>query len=383
MYRREPESSQRVAFFLPDLHGGGAERVVLSLCRYFISEDIQVDLVLARARGTLIAKIPNRVRVIDLAPKLPLPTRAGFALGALFGLVRYLRREPPTVMAASLTGANLVALIAHSLVGAATRLVLREANTCDNLPNALTRRLVRKLYSRADTIIAVSQGVRDDLINQLGVRDDQVRVIYNPVDIDEIRHLAKEKISETWFAPKNPPVVLGIGRLVPQKDFATLLRAVAVIRRTQKVRLILLGEGPLQPSLQRLASELGMSDDFAMPGFVTNPYAYMRRAAVVVLSSRWEGMPNVLIQALSIGAPLVSTDCHSGPREILDGGRFGWLVPVNDPASLADAVSKSIAGENPADAEARIKRARCFSLDKIAGQYLEVLLPGVRNDCYD
>lgn len=365
----------RLAFFLPDLHGGGAERVVLNLCRAFLAEGMAVDLLLARAAGTLLGEVPAGVRMIDLSPGLRLPTRAGLALDALLGLLRYLRREPPQALLTSLTGANLVALLAHRLARSRTRLVLREANTAANLRGPLTRRCVRALYPAAHAVIAVSQGVGDDLVNLFGVAAGRVRVIPNPVDIAAIRRLAAEDPREPWFAPGQPPVILGVGRLAAQKDFATLLQAFAAVRRERPCRLILLGEGPLRADLEALAATLGVRADVALPGFVANPYAYMRRAAVFVLSSRWEGMPNALIQALASGVPLVATDCHSGPREVLDEGRYGWLVPVGDAAALGTAIVRAISGENPAGTTARLERAQVFSLESIAPLYLDALLP--------
>ena len=375
MAEHPADGGTRLAFFLPDLHGGGAERVVLSLCRRFVAEGIAVDLLLARATGALLGEVPQGVHVIDLGLRLRLPTRTGLALGAFAGLVRYLRSTPPTALAASLTGANLVAIAARRAAGGHTRLVLREANTAANLRGPLTRRWVRVLYPAADAVIAVSEGVREDLVNLLGLPAQQVRVIYNPVDIGEIHRLADEDPHQPWFGPGAPPVILGVGRLAPQKDFASLLQAFAAVRQTRPARLMLLGEGPLRAELEHLAAGLGIAADVAMPGFVANPYAYLRRAAAFVLCSRWEGMPNVLIQALASGPPVVATDCHSGPREILDGGRYGRLVPVGDVQALADAISSTLDGDEPCDAAARVERAQCFSLDEIAPRYLDALLP--------
>lgn len=375
MAERQQDKQTRLGFFLPDLHGGGAEGVVLQLCRHFAAHGLAVDLLLARAAGALLGEVPEGVRIVDLAPRLTLPTRAGLALGALLGLIRYLRREPPEVLAASLTGANLVALAARRVSRSSFRLVLREANTADNLRGGFMRRCVRVLYPGADAVIAVSQGVRDDLVKQLGVAAEKVRVIPNPVDIAEIRRLGEETPDEPWLGPGAPPVILGVGRLVPQKDFATLLHAFALVRRERQARLMLLGEGALRGELERLAAKLGVATDVALPGFVANPYAYLHRAAVFVLSSRWEGMPNVLIQALASGTPVVATDCHSGPREILDGGRFGRLVPVGDAEGLAAAITATLDGDQTRQTAQRLERAEEFSLEAIAPQYLAVLNP--------
>jgi glycosyltransferase involved in cell wall biosynthesis len=199
-------------------------------------------------------------------------------------------------------------------------------------------------YPWADGIIAVSQGVADDLGQITRLSSDRIQVIYNPIVLPELFTLAQEPVEHPWFKPGEPPVILGVGRLHPQKDFPTLIRAFAEVRKVQQARLMILGDGPERQALTTLVSELGLIEDVAFPGFVQNPYAYMSKAAVFVLSSAWEGLGNVLVEAMAIGTPVVSTNCESGPGEILDGGKYGRLVPVGDSRAIAQAITSVLAG---------------------------------------
>lgn len=197
---------------------------------------------------------------------------------------------------------------------------------------------VKLFYPWADGFVAVSQGVADDLRRFAQLPEVKVHTIYNPVVTDELLASAARTPEHPWLAPGEPPVILGVGRLVGQKDFATLVRAFALVRRTRSAKLIILGEGDKRPELEALVTELGLSDEVSLPGFVDNPFAYMARADTFVLSSRHEGLPGVLIQAMACGCKVVSTDCPSGPREILNNGSLGALVPVGDAGALAEAI---------------------------------------------
>jgi glycosyltransferase involved in cell wall biosynthesis len=199
----------------------------------------------------------------------------------------------------------------------------------------------------------------------------KVHVIYNPVVSPELYEKADAPLEHPWFRSNQPPVILGVGRHRPQKGFDTLLRAFARVRQETPARLVILGEGPERPNLERLASELGVAADVDMPGFDPNPFRYMRRAGVFVLSSRYEGLPNVLIQALACGCPVVSTDCPSGPSEILDGGRYGALVPVDDVEAMAGAIVRALLGQVAPAPSAWLEQ---FRVEVVAEQYLRVML---------
>ena len=341
----------KIALFLPNLVGGGAERVMLTLAGRLAASESElcrrgyaVDLVLASASGPYLSQIPAGVRLVDLG--------ASRTLLSLPALARYLRRERPAVLLSALDHANIVALWAKRIARVPTQIVItihntvsQEMRSAKTLRHRLTLPLARVFFSWAEGIVAVSHGAADDLSRTLGLPRERIQVIYNPVVSEALLEKSRQPLAHPWFAPGAPPVVLSVGRLNAQKDFPTLLRAFAQVRRGQNVRLLILGEGEERGRLEALARELDLGDDVSFPGFVDNPFAYMRRASLYVLSSRFEGLPTVLVEALACGCPVVSTDCPSGPSEILDGGRYGPLVPVGDAPALACAVSSALAAE--------------------------------------
>lgn len=373
MAKKAPfQSKPRLALFLPSLEGGGVRRVMVNLARGFSAAGTTVDMVLARAKGSYLAQLPPAVRVIDL--------HTDRVAHALPGLARYLRRERPAALLTAMEHAGLVALGARRLSGVAVRVVVSAhtiySQETRHFPHRRNRFLVpflvRRLYPRAGAIVAVSNGVAGDLARAAGLPRERIRVIPNPVITPELLVQMREPLEHPWFAPGEPPVVLSVGRLTAEKDFPLLLEAFVLLRRGgRRARLIMLGEGPERAKLEALIARSGLVAEIALPGFVANPYPYLVRAAVVALSSRWEGFGNVLVEALAAGAPVVSTDCPSGPAEILDGGRYGRLTPVGDAAALAAALSDTL--DAPPEPALLRQRSRDFTLERILPLYREVL----------
>jgi glycosyltransferase involved in cell wall biosynthesis len=363
------KGDRAIAFFLPSLCGGGAERVTVNLAKTIAERGYSVDLVLVEAEGVFLNELSSAVRVVDL--------HALRVLRSLVPLAGYLRRERPRVLVSSMGHANLVALWAGRLAGNVTPIIVTEHNTLSQeagrqqrLRGWLWPRLLGWFYPWAARVVAVSRGAADDLSRTSGLPRERVEVVYNPVITPEMMALARERSDHPWFTPGQPPVVLGVGRLTPQKDFGTLVRAFAEVRRSRPARLIILGEGEERPALEALARELAVSDDVLLPGFQANALAYMVGAAVFALSSAWEGLPTVLIEALVAGTHVVSTDCPSGPREILQEGRLGALVPVGDPSALAAAILDALARpRHVAPLEALIPYTRDAAVD----HYLRVI----------
>ncbi|HEY9651411.1 MAG TPA: glycosyltransferase, partial [Coleofasciculaceae cyanobacterium] len=317
-----------LAIFLTSLDGGGAERVLVNLARGFAEQSLSVDLVLVKAEGSFLSLVPPEVRVVNL--------NANRLLASLPSLVRYLKENRPTAMLSALEDSNIVALWSRFLAGVSTRLVVsvhntlsRESQHSTEIKRRISPYLARWFYSSADAIVTVSQGAADDLVG-LGFSPEEIQVIYNPVVTPELFEKVTEPLDHPWFEPSSPPVILGVGRLEKQKDFPTLIRAFALVQQQRPARLMLLGEGKERPYLEALVQELGIEEHVALPGFVDNPYAYMGKSAVFVLSSLFEGLPTVLIEAMAGGTRLVSTDCESGPAEILSNGQYGKLVRVGD-----------------------------------------------------
>jgi glycosyltransferase involved in cell wall biosynthesis len=339
------------------------------LAQAFALRGAETDLVVMRASGPYLSLLPPNVRVIDL--------RASRAAVAVPALARYLRRNKPFTLLSTLTHANVAAVAASVISQARTRVFVREANylsVAARHDTTFRRRLLplvaRWLYPRSSSVIAVSNAVADDL-SSCGIPRERIRVIHNPVPCAELRRLATEPLADPWFAPGMPPVILAVGRLSPQKDYPNLLRAFALLRRQHDCRLLILGEGEERPTLQRLVEELGITADVRMPGFAENPFPFMANAAMLVLASAWEGLPNVLLQACVLGCPVVSTDCPGGSREILEGGRLGALVPVGDSSALADALAHTLAA--PVDRAALRARGEAFDTSVIAQQYWDLL----------
>lgn len=401
---RAMEVAKRIAVLLPSLAGGGAERSMLNLIGVFLQQGREVDLLLFRREGQYLDSVPDGARVIELAAGSALRGRwlavqaDPSGIGALLrpvllarktdgdlrhiaSLARYLREQPPDVLLSAMTYTNLVALWARSLARVPVPVVISERISLSHhiesksAKNAWRWRhllpAVSHTYASADGIVVVSNSVADDLAANTRLERSAIRTIYNPVVDGKLRAMAAEPLDHPWFGPDAPPVVLGVGRLIPQKDFPTLLRAFAILSARCRARLVILGEGRLRTELESLARELGVESHLDLPGFAENPYRYMSRAGVFALSSIYEGLPGVLIQALACACPVVSTDCPGGSAEILDGGRVGRLVPMQDAAALADALHDTL--NDPPSAQDLEERATCFSVQHTSAEYLDYL----------
>lgn len=362
---REPH----VALFVPTLGGGGAERVMLTLANGFAARGVRVDLVLVRATGALLSEVPPSVRVVDLG--------AGRVITSLPRLVAYLRRERPTTLLSTLNTANVVAVWASRLAATATRSVVRQASHVSwdigqtpQPSRMVLRSLVRSAYPRADVVVAVSAGVANDLVRTVHVPPERIRTLPSPLLSADIHMKAAAPPEHPWLVDQTVPVVLGAGRLSAEKGFATLIRAFAAARRTRPCRLVILGEGPDRPRLETLAAELGIEADIALPGFLANPFAYMARARVFVLSSATEGLPGVLIHALACGARVIATDCDPGVRELLGNGEFGLTVAVGDVDGMARAILTALDLPRQAPPESVIAQ---FTDARAVEGYLRVL----------
>jgi glycosyltransferase involved in cell wall biosynthesis len=371
MTRAAATANVDLALFLPALSGGGAERITLLLADGFVARGLRVDLVLGVHEGPYLDQIPAGVRVVTLGSTKP--------LGKLMRLSRYLREARPPALLSALDNINL-STAARNLAGVPTRVVLGVHNTMSRdmqsvagMKAAVRRFALRATYRWADGIVAVSHGVARDLAAYTGLPESRLSVIYNPVVTNQLTTLARGEVAHPWANDPQIPLVLAVGRLVPQKDFATLLRAFALVRRRcgGRSRLAILGEGAERAPLESLARQLGLIEDVAFCGFVANPYAWMAKSRLVVASSKWEGLPTVLIEAMATGTPVVSTDCPSGPHEILDGGTFGTLVPVGNADALADAITAALGTAN--DPARLQRRAQTFSVDSAVDAYLQTL----------
>jgi glycosyltransferase involved in cell wall biosynthesis len=436
-------SRKKIALVMHGFSGGGMERSMLRLASGFLARGHVVEFVVKKRHGELADQIPDGIAVHEIGHDLSFPpknrattklqklirrtkkqirrARRGVRnvplrnqllraeplswrlfvtpdvkalrsldrLESLPGLVNYLKRERPNALLAAEPHYNAMAVLARRVASLPARVVLSERVQ----PSMRERRwgpwrhpylkdFLRRVYLASDAIVAVSDGVADDLAICSGIPRDRITTVYNPIVGPDIAMLAQETVPESFFDPGMPPVILAVGRLDPQKDYPTLLRAFARLRERREARLVILGathrlRTAYRQEIVDLAAELGVGDDLVLAGYRDNPFAYMARARVFVLSSTHEGLPGVLIQALACGCPSVSTDCPSGPREILDDGRYGALVPVGDDAALAVAIGETL--DNPIESSVLKARADAFSVDHAVDSYLRLLLmPGAK-----
>ncbi|WP_318570834.1 glycosyltransferase [Salinigranum marinum] len=358
----------RLAFFIPTMNLGGAQQVTVTIANGLAARGYAVDLVLARAVGPLLDRVDDAVGVVDLETP---PISGVGVLAAVPALRRYLRRQRPDVLFAAMMNANVVGVLTHALAGVETRLVLTEHNTFGVRPglrDRVTAGLATVLYPRADRVVGVSRGVADSVVAGTNVDAERVSVLYNPIDVKAIRAAAAEPLAGAAAEAMAGDIVFTVGRLAAAKDHATLLRAFQrVHERRPEIRLVVAGVGPKRAELESLADDLGLANAVTFVGFVDNAYAYMAAASVFVLSSKHEGLPTVLLEALACETPIVSTDCPSGPREILADGRYGRLVPVGDDVALAEAIVERL--DVPTPAAALGTRAADFSLDAVLSEY--------------
>lgn len=359
----------KIAIYFPSLHGGGAERAMLNLAGGIKDEGFDVDIILVSAEGVYKHIVPKGVNIIDL--------KASGVMASLPKLCRYLKENRPVAMLSTPVHANIAAILAQKITRVPTRIIIREAITPSQ--SALYSRkkiapviffLMKLLYRHADEVVAVSRGVAHDLVSFVGLRPDKINIIYNPVVTKEMLSQADEPIEHPWLKNKSGPVIITAGRMNRQKDHPTLIKAFNLIQKTCNAKLIILGEGQERKNLANLVENLGLQGVVDLPGFVENPFSYFKNSSVFVLSSLHEGLPNALIQAMMLGVPVVSTDCQSGPREILKDGRLGILVPIQNEKAMADAILLALQQK----VTNRLETGSEFHLEYSTNAYLDVLL---------
>ena len=360
-------AQRHVVLYVPDLSVGGAERAALNLLEALPGPDLRVTLLLNRRRGPLMNTLPDTAQVRSLD--------AHRTIAALPRLTAFLRRERPDVLISYLAFNNIVAVWANYLAGRPTKVIASHHVTTSNVKSGswkhnLVPALYRVTLPWADHIVAVSKGVASGLSQILHGRGS-LSIIHNPIITPAYRELAAAPLDHPWFGPGQPPLVLGVGRLVPQKNFELLINAFAEVAAKSSARLALLGDGPLKADLQQQIDRLGLSDRAAILPVDLNPWRYMSRASVLVLSSLFEGFGNVLVEAMATGTPVVSVDCPDGPADILGQGKWGRLVPSGDAKALAAAIMETLA--DPGDPQPRRARALEYSAQSIAMRYRDLI----------
>lgn len=354
----------QIALYIQDLRGGGGERNVARLARGLAERGEAVDVVVQERTGPFFSELPESARVIDLGGRRTarsIPT-----------LSRYIASERPRALVANHTHCNVAAILANEMARPRVRLIVVERNNFKR-NFAAKRGLVRlayasapHLYRRSNLIACVSDDMRKSLIAATGLDPRRVVTLYNPVlDDAAFTDAPRAPVADTR------PLILGVGRLAPQKNFKMLIHAFARVRAVRDARLVILGEGDLRGELEREIERLGLRDDVELPGFAANAAGWMRQADVFALSSDWEGLPTVLIEAMACGPALVATDCETGPREVLEGGEHGWLTPVGDVEAFAAALNQAL--DRPGDAQVRKAQARKFGVGRAVDAYLRAI----------
>jgi glycosyltransferase involved in cell wall biosynthesis len=389
--------------FMQEYAGGGVEGLILQLADAFVTRGHEVDVLIARLgdlqpqqlpAGVRLVKLQRSSRWVSFARMLASdPGGAGALLPVMRrrkppwifryvpDLARYLRSVKPRVVLSAYTPTNIAAAWAHRQSGDGIRLVVSEHSVLSEIIRRARRRhwqhypgLVLRSYARADAVVAVSKAVAADLAETTGIPRERITTIYNPIVTRDLQRKASLPVDHPWFSSNQPPVLLAAGRLSREKDFPTLIKAFAGVRSVRRCRLVILGEGKERSKLQRLIDEQQLTADVDMPGFTHMLFAYMARASLFVLCSTSEGFGNVLVEAMACGCPVLSTDCPGGPREILDHGKFGRLVPVGDVSALTEAILEELS-KKP-DLERLKQRADYFSAERSIQAYLQVLFPG-------
>jgi len=367
-FQSSAEKRLSAAIYIHDLSPGGVERQSLVLARELRDRDVDVSIVVHQLRGELIPLLPEGIPVVNLDSQRTLQD--------VLLLRRYLRAKQPSVFMANVDHNNVAASMANALAGTGTKLVICQHNPLSSGFHATVNwkhRVVPWCYGALsgyiDHAVAVSDGIADELVQYAGLPAAKVSTISNAVIGDDFESRAAEPVDHPWLANKDRPVFVTAGRLVEMKDQRTLLRAFALHVRNHPARLMILGTGPMLDELRGIASGLGIADDVAFAGFVQNPLPYMRAADAFVLSSRSEGFGNVLVEAMGCGTPIVSTDCPYGPGDILARGRYGLLVPPQDPEALAAGFTRVLAESGRWPAALLRTRANEFTYEACAAAY--------------
>lgn len=363
---------KKIVILLPNLGGGGAERMMSNLALKFFEWGHHVEIVLCKKEGIYLERIPQAIKITELNSYHVLPTALKFR--------KYLKSNNPQYVIAALEYTNAAAVLANLInrkkvkVMASVRCNISDAIKSISFINKLyIKFLIRFFYPKANTLVAISNGVAQDLSKISGIPLKDIKVIYNPAfDWPVIDMALSNEYTHPWLEEKTHKTIIGVGRLMKQKDFITLIKAIQFLLISDKsYKLLILGEGKEENYLNTYIFQNELTDSIEIISFKKNPFVFIAKADVFVLSSIYEGFGNVVVEALACGTQVVATDCPSGPAEILENGKYGFLTPVGDEKAMAKNIEKAI--ESPIDKRVLVKRAAEFDVNIIAGLYLDAL----------
>jgi len=358
--------NKKIAFYIANLNSGGIGRNTLRIADELKNQGYQVDLVVTKLKGVYVEDVPSDLNVVDLKSRR--------VLTSIFKLISYLKNEQPNIFISANNLPNIISILSKILSKSKVKMIISirthlssQFNHHNTLKNKIIMYLAKLFYPKSDVIVAVSKGVAEDAVKLINLDKDKIKVIYNPIVSDDINVKKDKKITETWFDLEKTPVIISAGRLTKQKDYYTLIDAFKILRSKRMIKLIILGEGEEKEKIWNYIKINHLEDDIKLKGFVNNPYPYIKKSNVFVLSSQWEGFGNVVAESLAVGTPIVSTDCPSGPAEILDFGNFGKLVPVGNSQKMADSIESILLSS--VNHKKLIQRSKVFSVANAANEY--------------
>jgi glycosyltransferase involved in cell wall biosynthesis len=366
--------NKKIAFFTPTLDGG-VGKVITNLIENLYKEKIDIDLLVVKSDDSKLKPFNGKCKVFNFKKER--------AFQSFLSLGSYLKEKTPNILISFIFHANLLSILARFFFSPKTKLVISEhialKNALKSLPffkKIFLSFLIKNLYPHADCIVTVSEGAAKQIEELISSKyKSKITVIYNPVIDEKIFKMAQQLIDHPWFKEgRKFKIVLSIGRITAQKDFITLVRAFKFVREKINAKLVILGDGEEREKLEKEIRKLNLQNEILLPGFVENPYPYFKNSDIFVLSSRYEGLSNVLIEALAFGLPIVSTDCPAGPREVLENGKYGLLVPVGNYKKMAEAIIAILNNEIVIPKEILIKRALDFEVNRNIKKYKELFL---------
>jgi glycosyltransferase involved in cell wall biosynthesis len=360
----------KVGLFFGSFAGGGAERMMVNLARGMVLKGMDVTIYVVNKTGPYLKEVPQNIPIKSYDARFGVKS-------VIYKIRKTLKEDELSAFISTQMHINAAVGLASIGLKNKPKIIFREANTPSEIISShLSRVVYRWTYKYADHYVAVSQGVKDDMIPYLSLEKEDVTVIYNPVIDETILEKMQETVEHPWFNDSNVPIIVGMGRFAPQKKFEDLIDAFTIVRKSTNARLVIFGEKNETSSYFRMIqdkiNDSGYSEDIWLPGFVNNPFKFLKKANVFVLSSKFEGLPGVLIQAMACGCPVVSTDCPSGPKEILKNGEFGKLVEVGNYEKLAKAIIDTL--KDPNNTKDIKKRGQYFTIKNATKNYLEMIV---------
>lgn len=359
----------KIGLFFGSFEGGGAERMMVNLAKGLAEKGIDITIYVVNSTGPYLKEVPENIPIKSFDAK--------YGVKSIVPKIRkVLKNDGLTAFISTQMHINSAVGIAAIGLKIKPRIIFREANTPSQIINSrIEGQIYKWCYSFADHFVAVSMGVKQDMVKYFSLAESKVSVIYNPAIDESIYDKMNEEVDHPWFIDSAIPVIIGVGRFAPQKAFEDLVDAFIFVSKQREARLVILGKknegSDYFKMIQKKIHDSGFKDDIALLGFVDNPFKYLKRADIFVLSSKFEGLPGVLIQAMACGCPVVSTDCPSGPREILNNGEFGKLTNIGEHVELGKAIIETLKSDpNKGKLE---QRASFFSVDNSSKSYLELI----------